>query len=180
MITTFITYRRMGQVHMCLVVAGHLFHDLAIRSVDCYKDPCPFLCAHDVRKNQAMGGTDTGSSVFDWVATKPLAAAKDHFCQLQGYVLRDREFSQVVSNHLGLNFNLVKFLSGVDSDNAANHFWNDNHVTEMGLDEVWLLVGSGLLLRLTKLLDQTHGLALETAVETTTSAGVDDITELVG
>jgi hypothetical protein len=50
----------------------------------------------------------------------------------------------------------------------------------MCLDEVWLLVGLGLLLRLSKLLDQTHGLALETTVEPTTSTSVDDITELIG
>ena len=50
----------------------------------------------------------------------------------------------------------------------------------MCLDEVGLLVGPGLLLCLTELLDQTHGLALETTIEPTTSAGVDNITELVG
>lgn len=50
----------------------------------------------------------------------------------------------------------------------------------MSLDEVWLLVGLGLLLRLAELLDQTHGLALETTVEPTAGTGVDDIAELVG
>lgn len=49
----------------------------------------------------------------------------------------------------------------------------------MCLDEIGLLVRLGLLLRLTELLDQAHGLALETTVETTTSTGVDDITELI-
>jgi hypothetical protein len=49
----------------------------------------------------------------------------------------------------------------------------------MCLDEVGLLIGLGLLLRLTELLDQTHGLALETSVEPTAGACVDDITELV-
>ena len=43
----------------------------------------------------------------------------------------------------------------------------------MGLDEVGLLVGLGLLLGLAELLDQTHGLALETAVEPAAGAGVD-------
>jgi hypothetical protein len=49
----------------------------------------------------------------------------------------------------------------------------------VGLDEVWLLVGLGLLLGLAELLDQTHRLALETAVETTARTGVHDVTELV-
>jgi hypothetical protein len=48
------------------------------------------------------------------------------------------------------------------------------------LDEVWLLVGLGLLLGLSELLDQTHGLALQTAVEATAGACVNDIAELLG
>jgi len=85
-----------------------------------------------------------------------------------------------VTNHLRLDFDGVEFLSGVDSNDATNHFWNDNHVTEMGLDGVWLLVWLGVLLSLTELLDQTHRHALETTVEPTASAGVDNITELIG
>jgi hypothetical protein len=50
----------------------------------------------------------------------------------------------------------------------------------MRLDEIWLLIGLRLLLGLAQLLDQTHGLALETAVEPTTGTSVDDIAELVG
>jgi hypothetical protein len=96
------------------------------------------------------------------------------------HILRDRKFSQVVSNHLRLNLNLVELLSRVDTNDATNHLRDNNHVSEMGLDEIGLLVGLGFLLRLSQLLDQTHGLALETAVETTASAGVDNITELVG
>jgi hypothetical protein len=45
-------------------------------------------------------------------------------------------------------------------------------------DGVWLLVWLGLLLGLSELLDQTHGLALETTVEPTAGTGVDDIAEL--
>lgn len=96
------------------------------------------------------------------------------------YVLGDREFTQVVANHLGLDFDLVELLTGVDTDDAADHLGDNDHVTEVGLDEVGLLVGASLLLGLAELLDETHGLALQTAVEATTSAGVNDITELFG
>lgn len=85
-----------------------------------------------------------------------------------------------MSNHLRLDLDLVELLSRVDTDNTADHFWDDNHVSEMGLNEIWLLVGLSLLLGLAELLDQTHGLALKTAVETTASACVDDIAKLVG
>lgn len=95
-------------------------------------------------------------------------------------VLRDRELGQVVTNHLRSDLDLVEGLSVVDTDNASDHLRHDNHVTEMCLDDVGLLVGLGLLLGLAELLDQTHGLALETAVDSSASTGVDDITQLLG
>jgi hypothetical protein len=95
-------------------------------------------------------------------------------------LLRDREFSQIMSNHLGLNFNLVEFLSRVDTNNATDHFRHNNHISEMGLDQIRLLVGLGFLLRFAKLLDQTHRLTLESSVEPTTGTSVDDIAELIG
>jgi hypothetical protein len=84
-----------------------------------------------------------------------------------------------VANHLGLDLDLVELLAGVDTDDAADHLGDNDHVTEVGLDEVGLLVGLGLLLGLAKLLDQTHGLALETAVEPSAGTGVDEVTELL-
>jgi hypothetical protein len=128
-----------------------------------------------------VGGTDTRSSVLDWLAIKQLVVFINKInIPSRLNLLRDREFSEVVTNHLRLDFDLVEFLSRVDTDNRADHLWDNDHVTEVGLDEVWLLVGLGLLLRLAELLDQTHWLALETAVETTAGAGMDNITKLVG
>lgn len=98
---------------------------------------------------------------------------------IQRYSLGDGELSQVVADHLGLDLDLVELLAGVDANDGADHLRDDDHVTEVGLDEVGLLVGLGLLLGLAELLDQTHGLALETAVEPAAGAGVDDIAELL-
>jgi hypothetical protein len=85
-----------------------------------------------------------------------------------------------VTNHLGLDLDLVELLARVDTNDAANHLGDDNHVTEVSLDGVGLLVGLGLLLRLAELLDETHGAALQAAVDSATGTGVDDIAELVG
>lgn len=85
-----------------------------------------------------------------------------------------------MANHLRLNLNLVELLARVDTDDRSNHLRNDNHVTEVRLDEVGLLVGLGLLLGLAQLLDQTHGAALETAVEPAAGTGVDEVAELLG
>lgn len=132
-----------------------------------------------------VGGTDTGSSVLDWSAVlksvpeSRMKFQKLHNRQNRDNLLRDREFGQVVTNHLRLDFDLVELLSGVDTDNAANHLWNNDHVSQVSLDQIGLLVWLSLLLGLTELLDETHRLALQTAVEPTTGTSVNDIAELV-
>jgi hypothetical protein len=85
-----------------------------------------------------------------------------------------------VANHLRLDLHLVELLARVDANDAANHLGDDNHVTEVSLDGVGLLVGLGLLLRLAELLDETHGAALQATVDPAAGTGVDDIAELVG
>lgn len=84
-----------------------------------------------------------------------------------------------MTNHLRLDLDLVELLAGVDTNDGTDHLWDDDHVTEVSLDKVWLLVWLGLLFGLAKLLDQTHWLALETAVESATSTSVDNIAELL-
>lgn len=84
-----------------------------------------------------------------------------------------------MANHLRLDLDLVELLAGVDTNDASNHLGDDNHVSEVGLDEVGLLVGLGLLLGLSELLDEAHGAALQTAVDPSAGTGVDDISELV-
>lgn len=85
-----------------------------------------------------------------------------------------------MADHLRSDLDLVELLARVDSDNAANHLGNDNHVSEMSLDEVGLLVGLGILLSLAQLLDQAHRLPLQTPVDSATGTGVDDISQLLG
>ena len=103
-----------------------------------------------------------------------------HPSQETEYVLRDREFTEVVANHLGLDLNLVELLTGVDTNDGADHLGDNDHVTEVSLDEVGLLVRLGLLLGLAELLDQAHGLALQTAVKPPAGTSVHDIAELFG
>lgn len=85
-----------------------------------------------------------------------------------------------MANHLRLDLHLVELLAGVDTNDAANHLRDDNHVTEVSLDEVGLLVGLGLLLGLAELLDKAHGSALQTTVDPSAGTGVDNIAQLVG
>ena len=93
-----------------------------------------------------MGGTDTGPSVLDWL-------------------VGDGELAQIVTNHLGLDLDLVEGLAVVDTDDGAGHFGDDDHVPQVGLDDVGLLVGRALPLLLTELLDEGHGLPLQSPGE---------------
>ena len=75
---------------------------------------------------------------------------------------------------------MIVFLYGEHCDNGANHLGNDDHVAQVRLDGVGLLVGLGLLLGLAQLLDQAQRAALETAVEPAAGARVHDVAQLLG
>lgn len=84
-----------------------------------------------------------------------------------------------MADHLGLDFDLVEFLAAVDTDDAADHLGHDDHVSQVCLDQVGLLVRLGVLLRLSQLLDQSHRAALQASVESTAGAGMEDREEFV-
>ena len=112
-----------------------------------------FFCLLEGDEPGGVGGSDTGPTV------------------LHGLV-RDGELSEVVTHHLGFDLHLVESLAVVDADNGAGHLGNDDHVPQMCLDDVGLLVGRTLLLLLAQLLDQGHRLALQTAREFSADSGV--------
>lgn len=81
-------------------------------------------------------------------------------------------------DHLRLDLNSVELLARVHANDRSNHLRHDNHIAEMGLHCIGLLVGLGFLLCFAQLLDQAHGLALQATVESAAGAGVDDIAKL--
>lgn len=111
-------------------------------------------------ESRRVRGSDTWSSVLDWL-------------------VRDGELGEVVSDHLGSDLNLVENLSIVNSDDGSDHLWDDDHVSQVRLDRGRLLVGRGILLRLTQFLDKSHGLSLETSLELSSSTSVDNIHQLL-
>lgn len=108
-----------------------------------------------------MGSSDTRSSVLDWF-------------------VGNGELGEVVTDHLRSDFDLVENFSVVDSDDGADHLWNDDHVSQMGLDWSWLLVCRSVLLGLSELLDETHWLALESSLELSSRSSVDNVHQLFG
>jgi hypothetical protein len=121
-----------------------------------------------------VGGADTWSTVLD-------------------RLVRDAEFGEVVSRHLRLDFDIIEHLftdtqfppslstkrdahlAIVDTDDAANHLGDDDHVPQVGLDRRRLLVRRGLFLRLAELLDKSHRLALQAALEPAACTCMDEL-----
>jgi len=118
----------------------------------------PLLQRNETRR---VRGTNTGPTVLDRLVC-------------------DGELAKVVANHLRLDLHLVELLSGVDADNAANHLRHDDHITQMSLDKLRLLVWLSLLLSLAQLLDEAERAALQTPVDLSPRAGVEDVPELIG
>ena len=95
-------------------------------------------------------------------------------------LVADAELGEVEPDHLRLDLDLVELLAAVDADDGADHLRHDDHVAQVRLDQVRLLVGLGRLLGLAQLLDQPHRLALQAAVEAAAGARVHDVAELFG
>lgn len=74
---------------------------------------------------------------------------------------------------------LVEGLSVVHADDGADHFGNDDHVSQVSLDDGRLLIWRRLLFGLAQLLDQSHWLALQTTGETPAGAAVHQLHQLV-
>lgn len=100
----------------------------------------------------------TGSTVSDWSVS-------------------DGELTQVVANHLWLDLNGVENLTVVDTNQRANHLWNDNHVSQVGLDNSWLLVSWGSQLGSSQLSDQTHWLGAQSSGESSSNSGTAKLGE---
>ena len=99
-------------------------------------------------------------------------------------LVSQRELAQVVTNHLGLDFNVVETLSVVHTHHGANHLGNHDHVTKVGLHGLrTLILGSVRLLHThftrqtiysnTQSLHQGLRLSLQTTAETTASTGLN-------
>mmetsp|Transcript_8294 Transcript_8294/g.28223 ORF Transcript_8294/g.28223 Transcript_8294/m.28223 type:complete len:253 (+) Transcript_8294:620-1378(+) len=95
-------------------------------------------------------------------------------------LVADGELPQVVADHLGLDLDRVEHLAVVDAHDGADHLGHHDHVAQVGLDHIGLVVRAGaLLLGLAQLLDERHRLGLEAAREPPPRAGMDELHELV-
>lgn len=80
-----------------------------------------------------------------------------------------------MTSHFRLDFDRGERLSVVDTANGTDHFRDDDHVSQVGLDGRRLLVGRGILLGLSQLLEETQVLSLESSLEPSSGSGVDEL-----
>lgn len=99
---------------------------------------------------------------------------------MSNWGVSDGELTQVVTNHLWLNLNLVEGLTVVNTNDRTNHLWNDNHVSQVGLDNSWLLIWLSGELSSTQLLDQTVWLLVQTSLESSSDTSVGQLSEVLG
>jgi hypothetical protein len=80
-----------------------------------------------------------------------------------------------------LDLNVGELLSVVNTDDAADHLRDDDHVTEVGLDGLGLLtnIGVGGSLALSKLLDESNVLSLQATSKTSANAAGEQLDELL-
>lgn len=84
----------------------------------------------------------------------------------------DGELTEVSSKHLRLDFNLVELLTVVDTDNRTNHLGDDDHVSQVGLDDSGLIVGASSDLGSSELLKESLVLGAEASRESSLSSRV--------
>jgi hypothetical protein len=64
------------------------------------------------------------------------------------------EFSKVETNHFRLNLNLGESLTVVDVDDGLYHIREDDAVSQVGLDGLWLVKSRAVLLDIDEFLDE--------------------------
>lgn len=92
----------------------------------------------------------------------------------------DGKLTQVVANHLGLDLHGVEHLTVVDTNDRANHLGDNDHVSQVGLDNGGLLVLGAGQLGGSQLGNQAHGLGAQASGESSSDSGTAELGELLG
>jgi len=98
-----------------------------------------------------VGGTNTRPSVLDRFVT-------------------DAELSQMMTDHFRLDFNTVEHFAIVNTHHGSNHLGDDDHVTEVSLDNSGLLHIAGLFLGTSQFLQKSHMFTFQPTTEATTDS----------
>ena len=85
-----------------------------------------------------------------------------------------------MANHLWFDLNGVENLTVVHTNNRSDHFWHNNHVSQVGLDDSRLLIWLGSQLGGSQFVDQTHRLGSQSSGESSSNSGTAQLGEFFG
>ena len=97
---------------------------------------------------------------------------------MSNWSVGDREFTQVVTDHFRSDFDLVEDLTVVNTNNRTNHFWNDDHVSQVSSDNSWLFIFWSRQFSSSQLLHQTSWLFRQTTSELSSNSGWGQLKEV--
>ena len=84
-----------------------------------------------------------------------------------------RVLTEVVTDHVSLDFDLSPDLARVHCGDGTDHFGHDDCVTQVGLHGLWLLAEASLLGGVLELLDQLRVAGAHTVTESAPGAGLE-------
>lgn len=88
----------------------------------------------------------------------------------------DGKLAKIMTNHLRLNFNLVKGLSVVDTNVGTNKLRNNDHVAQVSLNDLrFVFLRGACSSSLLNTLDQSHRLVLKTTEDLATRASRQEL-----
>ena len=109
----------------------------------------------------ASGGTDTDLTVTNGLVSHGV-------------------LTEVVADHVSLNFDTVPVLARVDFANGADHLGHDDAVAQMSLDGLWLLTVRSVLDGLGQLLDEAVVARVDSLSKSPSLAGAEHSDQLFG
>ena len=92
----------------------------------------------------------------------------------------DGIFTEVGADHLRLDLYCVEDLAVVHTNDRANHFRHDDHVTQMRAYRFWLLAASRFFFSLAELFHELHRLASKSTLEASADASSEKINKSFG
>ena len=98
---------------------------------------------------------------------------------MSNWSVSDGEFTQVVTNHLWSNFNLVEGLTVVNTNHGTDHFWEDDHVSHVSSNWRWLFVLWSSQLSSSQFLHETSWLVTQTTSKSSSDSGWSQLDELL-
>ena len=88
--------------------------------------------------------------------------------------------SQIVADHIGFDFDGVPVLSTIDINLGVAHLWDNDAISEMGLDSLWLLTRNLGSLGLSEFLDKSFILSLDATAVSPLLSRVHELDDFIG